>query len=122
VRRLACSDTGTCFATGSYVYHRNGNDVDDEASYDRLQWTYAGGHWSVRTGFGQNGVLVGIRLTSAGSDYCVRFDGFRTLWTVAGSRWQKFSPGVNLARLADGGGVAFGLDTGQDLAAWVYTG
>lgn len=122
VRRLSCSDAGACVATGSYVYHRNGSDIDDEASYDRLQWTYADGHWSLRKAVGANRTQERPALTSGGSGFCVRFDGFRTLWTLAGDRWQTFSTGVDLAGLADGGGVAFGANPTENPTAWVYAG
>ena len=125
VRRLACSAQGTCVATGSYVHHSGGSDVDDTAQYDRLQWTYAAGRWTLLARFGSNArAAADPALLSCGSDYCVRFDGYQTLWTLDGGRWRRFSPGVSagLVGLADGGGVAFGHDTAFRPAAWVYVG
>ena len=125
VRRLACTPQGTCVATGSYVHHSGGSDVDDTGQYDRLQWTYSGATWRMVSRFGSNARAAGAPpLLTCGSDYCVRFDGYQTLWTLDGGRWQRFSPGVSagLLGLADGGGVAFGQDGAFRPAAWVYVG
>lgn len=145
VRGLTCDGDGSCVSAGPYVYHANGQDMDEHGAVVRLVWALQGGHWKLVPPFAatpQDQMVFGL---GCGAGACVA----RTylddpdhhwwrLWTLAGGRWSPFDP-VAPAGAADPGVLVDGVGCGpaptcvaygryQDAtsttryAAWVYVG